>query len=84
LPVARHGDHAERHAHLRADGVAIAGREVAQDAAADLVALGLYLDPLGDGQRAVLADADAAVEVKNFFNTPGGNSRQQGDEKNAF
>jgi hypothetical protein len=65
LPVARHGDHAEGHAHFRADGVLIACREVAQDAAADLVALGLYFDPLGDGQRAVLVDADAAVEVED-------------------
>jgi len=65
--VARHADHAEGHARFRAERAAVAGREVAQDAAADLVALGLYFDPLGDRQRPIPVDADAAMEVKNFF-----------------
>src|SRR2546422_9952660 len=63
--VARHADHAEGHARFRAERAAVAGREVAQDAAADLAALGLHFDPLGDRQRAVPGDADAAVEVKD-------------------
>src|SRR3989449_5121659 len=63
--VARHADHAEGHARSRTERAAVAGREVAQDAAADLAALGLYFDPLGDRQRAVPGDADAAMEVKD-------------------
>src|SRR2546422_883363 len=60
--VARHADHAERHARFRAERAAIAGREVAQDAAADLAALGLHFDPLGDRQSPIPVDADAAME----------------------
>src|SRR5207247_9083332 len=40
--VARHADHAEGHARFRAERAAIAGREVAQHAAADRAARGSY------------------------------------------
>jgi hypothetical protein len=63
--VAHHLVHGERHRHPVAEAVADFGREVAQDAAADLPALGLHLDGLGDGDLAARGDADVAVEGRD-------------------
>jgi hypothetical protein len=67
VAVAAHRDDMQRHPDARAAAVAVIGGEIAQDAALDFTPFDLHLDALGDGEPAVRADADVAVEVEHPF-----------------
>ena len=56
--------------------VRIAGGKLADDAAADRVALGVDDDRLGDGDRGIAVDRDVAVEVAQLL-VGGGPSRER-------
>ena len=63
LPIARDGEELEADFVHLAVGILEGEREVAIDAALDLVALGADLDGLGDVQRAVPRDGDVGAEA---------------------
>ena len=65
--VALHAQHLEADHDAVAMAVAIAGREVAVDAAADVVAFRAHRDPFGDVEAAVGADVDLAVVGQDAF-----------------
>ncbi len=67
LPVAPHRQHLERHRDLAPVAVPVVGREIAQDAALDLLALDLHVDGFEDGQLPLGADPDLAVEGQDPF-----------------
>ena len=63
--------------------VRIGGGEVAQDAAADLVAFGIEGDSLAHGERGILVDGDIADEAGDALIGPGGRNecdQQREDE----
>ena len=64
---------------MGAVGAAVAGREVAQDAAADLAALGFHADGLGDVEVAVALDLDVADEERDALDRERGGAC--GDEQ---
>ncbi len=61
LPVAQHLQNLQADHHAVAVAVAVAGGEVAHDAAPDVLALGAHADVLGDVQAAVGIDDQFAV-----------------------
>ena len=77
-PVPLDAEQLEPHAHAIADAVAIARREIAEQAATDLHALGAHADRLGHLERAVGAhDQLAAVIEDPLFRAQGPDREQQ-------
>ena len=80
--VARDALHVEARDHARATTVGVAGREVAEDAAADLVALGTHAQRLGHLERAVGPDLDVALPGEDaLVGARGRRGREQGQCK---
>jgi hypothetical protein len=77
MPVARHRDHFEADHDVPPDPVAIAGGEVAPDAAFDLVARGDDVDRLDHVERPVGPDLHIADKAGDAFLRPGGDSDEQ-------
>jgi hypothetical protein len=79
-PVARHRLHVEADHDPAAVGARIGGGKIAEDAVADLVALGLYADGLGNREVAValnLRIADEAQDALDRLRRPDRHDRKQ-------
>src|SRR5262249_46495875 len=65
--------------HAGAVAAPIGGGKIAQDATADLIALGLHRDRLGDGEVAVLLDGHVADEAQDALDRSGGIERGESE-----
>ncbi len=79
--IAQDGDDFEAGDHALAATIDVAGREVAQQAAADLLSLGAHAQRLGHLERAVGPHADVALPVEDALVGHGdGANRHEQDE----
>ena len=75
--IAFHPQHVQRHQHPIATAVAIAGGEVAIDAAPDVAAFGPHRDVLGHVEACIGADRDLDGVIQNALVGPGTCSQRQ-------
>ena len=77
LPVAPDEQHVETGDDAFAAPIHIRGREIAQDATPDLLALGAHAQCLGDLEHAVRAHADVALPQQDAFVGTGDRDRRR-------